>query len=189
MQVGRSDVPAAPENETVSLSTTEYAVLGILAEGQTHGFALSKQLAADSEVGRVFTVRRPLVYRALDRLVGIGYAEPVATERGDAGPQRVIHQVTPCGRRQLRGWLSEPVEHVRDLRVGFLLKVALLRRQGRSPSDLIESQLAAILPTLAALDEATATSDDHVELWRRHNAAAAVSYLDDLAHRYRPTNP
>ena len=102
---------------TTRLSITEYAVLGVLAEGPSHGFAIAKQLDSSAELGRVFTVRRPLVYRALDRLVEVGYAEAVSTEKGAAGPNRVIHRVTPPGRRRLRRWLTEPVEHVRDLRI------------------------------------------------------------------------
>ena len=51
------------------LSPTEHAVLGVLAEAPTHGFAIAKDLAPGTSVGRVLTVRRPLVYRALDRLV------------------------------------------------------------------------------------------------------------------------
>ena len=166
------------------LSTTEYVVLGVLAEGPSHGFAISKHLDAQSEIGRVFTVRRPLVYRALDRLVDAGYAEPVATERGDAGPQRTIHRVTRRGRRLLRRWLDQPVAHVRDLRIDFLLKLMLLRRSGRSPLELIGAQRAALRPTLVAL-EGTGP-DDPVELWRRHNAAAAAAYLDDLQRLCAP---
>ncbi len=98
----QSDETAAVETMTNQLSTTEYAVLGMLAEGPSHGFALSKSLQADGEIGRVCKVRRPLVYRALDRLVETGYAEPVATEKGDAGPQRVIHRITRRGRYLLR---------------------------------------------------------------------------------------
>jgi PadR family transcriptional regulator AphA len=170
---------------TNQLSTTEYAVLGILAEGPSHGFALSKSLQADGEIGRVCRVRRPLVYRALDRLVETGYAEPVATEKGDAGPQRVIHRITRRGRYLLRKWLAEPVEHVRDLRIEFLLKLALLRRSDRSPLELITRQKAALAPTMRALDDSTLGTDDHVGLWRQHNAAAAGAYLDDLERRYR----
>lgn len=166
------------------LSTTEYAVLGILAERPTHGFAISKHLDAGGALGRVFTVRRPLVYRALDRLVETGYAEPVVTERGDAGPQRTVHRVTARGRRRLRHWLVEPVTHVRDLRIDFLLKLTLLVRSGRSPIDLIRAQRAALGPTLFALEDAA--PDDAVELWRRHTAAAAAAYLEDLETRHRP---
>jgi PadR family transcriptional regulator AphA len=161
------------------LSVTEYAVLGLLAEGPSHGFALSKQLDPGSEVGRVLTVRRPLVYRALERLVEFGYVEPVTTERGE-GPRRVIHRITAAGGRRLRRWLTEPVEHVRDLRIEFLLKLTLIGRVGASPIELIRNQQQSLEPTLAALDETGVDVDDHVELWRRHNAAAAASYLDEL---------
>lgn len=165
-------------------STTEYAVLGILAAGPSHGFAISKQLAAGSQLGRVLTVRRPLVYRALDRLAETGYVEPVTTEKGDAGPNRVILSITPAGRRRLNRWLVEPVEHVRNLRIEFLLKLTLLERLHRSPRKLINSQRTALEATLTALDDPQVDPADHVELWRRHNAAAASAYLEELARLY-----
>src|SRR5262245_30857708 len=103
--------------EPVQLSLTEHAVLGVLAERPTHGFAIARTLSPTGSVGRVLTVRRPLVYRALDRLVDIGLAQPVHSEPGEAGPQRVIHKATPNGRRRLNRWLDEPVQHIRDLRI------------------------------------------------------------------------
>lgn len=169
------------------LSTTEFAVLGLLAERDSHGFALAKELDAGSDVGRVFTVRRSLVYRALDRLVEFGYAEAVTTEQGDAGPQRLIHRATSNGRRRLHAWLDEPVQHVRDLRIDFLLKLALLRRSGRSSARLIRSQVATLNDTLQALDGPD--RDDPVELWRWHNAAAARAYLADLEEMVRERHP
>lgn len=167
-----------------SLSATDYAVLGLLAEGPSHGFAISKRLDPDTEVGRVLTVRRPLVYRALDRLVDAGYAETVTTERGD-GPNRVIHRTTARGRARLHRWLAEPVGHVRELRIEFLLKLALLERSGESPLDLVHAQQEALGSTLVALDEPSSGDLDHVELWRRHNAAAAGAYLQDLENIHR----
>lgn len=165
------------------LSVTEYAVLGVLAEEQSHGFAIARELDTTGEVGRVFTVRRPLVYRALDRMVEIGYAEPVSTEKGE-GPRRVIHRITTTGRRRLRRWLAEPVDHVRELRIEFLLKLALLRRAGDPSLDLIRAQRQALAPTLRALEGTGIDPDDHVELWRRHNAEAADAYLEDLERLY-----
>lgn len=167
---------------TAHPSITEYAVLGILASGPSHGFAISKQLGPDEALGRVLTVRRPLVYRALDRMVEAGNVEPVTTEKGDAGPNRIVLRITAAGRRQLDQWLAEPVEHVRDLRIEFLLKLTLLEGLERSPARLIRRQRAALASTLTALDETQ--PGDHVELWRRHNAVAAAGYLDDLESRY-----
>ncbi|HZD23958.1 MAG TPA: PadR family transcriptional regulator, partial [Acidimicrobiia bacterium] len=152
------------------ISVTEYTVLGVMAEEPTHGFALAKKLAADSSVGRVFTVRRPLVYRAIDRLVETGYAEGVTTEKGD-GPKRVIYTITTTGRERLHRWLNEPVAHVRDLRIEFLLKLSLLQGSGHSPVALIRNQRTALASTFEALHGDDIAPEDHVELWRKHNAA------------------
>ena len=171
-----------PEN----LSITEYAVLGLLSEGPTHGFAIARDLAPDGEVGRLFTVRRPLVYRAIDRLVEAGYVEPVSIEQ-ELGPKRVILATTFAGRANVSRWLEKPVEHVRDLRIEFLLKLTLLVRSGRSPLDLIRRQRATLEETIDALDGPASGPPDHVELWRIHNAAAVSAYLRDLERRYSVT--
>ena len=168
--------------ESSELSVTEYAVLGILAEGPSHGFAVAKELVANAEVGRILTVRRPLVYRALDRLVDQRLAEPVTTEKSDSGPNRTIHRVTGRGRTRLRRWLDKPVDHVRDMRIEFLLKLAIIRRSGRSPARLVRAQKESLQSTLEALDDPE--TDDHVEIWRRHNARAAGAFLDELEQMY-----
>ena len=159
-------------------------MLGLLAEAPTHGFAIAKELAPGTSVGRVLTVRRPLVYRALDRLVALGLAEALHTEPGDAGPQRMVHRVTRPGRNRLNRWLAEPVEHVRDMRIEFQLKLVLLERSGKSPLTLVQAQRITLEPTLSALEAAPSAPIDHLELWRRHNAMAAASYLDHLESIY-----
>jgi DNA-binding PadR family transcriptional regulator len=162
---------------------TESVVLGVLAERPSHGFAVSKILAADGELGRVFTVRRPLVYRALDRLVEAKYAEPLVTEKSEAGPKRTVLRVTPAGRRQNRNWLAEPVEHVRDIRIELLVKLSLLDRSGRSSLQLVRRQREALDAALDALGDVPAARPDHVDLWRHHVAVAARTFLDDLEGR------
>ena len=127
-------------------------------------------------------VRPTETYRSLDRLVTEDLAEPVRTEPGDSGPRRTVHRATPAGRRRLRRWLEEPVGHVRDLRIEFQLKLALLDRADRSPLTLIAAQRDALAPTIVALEGQGPV--DHVELWRQHVAKAAGEYLDDLATRY-----
>lgn len=166
------------------LSLTEYAVLGLLAEKPTHGFAISRELAPSGAVGRVLTVRRPLTYRALDRLVMLGLAEPLHTEPGDGGPQRLIHKATSLGKRHLKGWLGEPVRHVRDMRIEFQLKMVLLQRSGASPLPLIEKQRRLLQPTLVAIDSYSTDPPDLLELWRQHNAAATDGYLKALEDLY-----
>jgi len=43
------------------LTAGEWAVLALLAEAPTHGFAIAKAMAPEGEVGKVWSVRRPLV--------------------------------------------------------------------------------------------------------------------------------
>ena len=123
--------------EAPRLSLTEYAVLGVLAEGPSHGFAIARELAPTGSIGRVLTVRRSLAYRAIDRLVSEGLARPTRVEAGDAGPQRRVHRITPAGRRLLTAWLERPVRHLREMRLEFRLKLVLLERAGRSPLALV----------------------------------------------------
>lgn len=164
-------------------SLTEWAVLAVLAERPAHPFAVARLLAQDGELGRVLTVRRPLVYRAAERLAAAGLCRPDHTEPGEGGPERTVYRATPAGRRALAKWLAEPVTRVRELRLEFLLKVRLTRRAGRSPLPLVQAQRAALasrLAGLAAVDEAAA---DEVALWRRHNAGSARAFLEDLEAR------
>jgi PadR family transcriptional regulator AphA len=161
------------------LSLTEWAVLAVLAEQPAHPFAVARLLAQDGELGRVLTVRRPLVYRAAERLAAAGLCRPDHTEPGEGGPERTVYRVTPAGRGALAGWLAEPVAHVRDLRLEFLLKVRLTRRAGKPALPLVRAQQAALGGRLEAL--ASGDAEDEVTLWRRHNARAALDFLQDLA--------
>ncbi len=165
-----------PEN----LSLTEWAVLGVLAEAPAHPFAIARHLGADGTLGRVLTVRRPLVYRALDRLVESGLAAPVRSEPGEAGPRRTVHRVTTVGVSSLDQWLAEPVHHIRELRLAFLLKAALLQRAGRPVDQLVRLQRTALADRFAAL-ASTTEEGDLVDRWRRHQAAGARAFLDELA--------
>jgi DNA-binding PadR family transcriptional regulator len=167
---------------TRSRPLAEWAVLGLLAEGPAHPFALARQLGAGGPLGRVMTVRRPLVYRAVERLEAGGLVARDRTEPGEAGPERTVYRVTPAGRRLFDGWIAEPVAHVRDLRLAFLLKLLLLRRSGRSPAGLVEAQRSVLSATLARLAELP-EDPDAVDLWRHHNAVAVAGFLADVAGR------
>ena len=162
-------------------SLNEWVVLALLLEGECHGFALAKRLAPGTDLGRILTLSRPLVYRALDRLVERDLAAVATTEPGDSGPTRTVHHITNAGKRAATAWLAEPVHHVRDVRVVFLVKLRLLERLGRSPAGLIEAQQAALQDTINGLTQPPAGNDaDVVDLWRSHSAAAVAQFLQAL---------
>ena len=170
---------------TPSLSLNEWTVLALLGEGAAHGFALARELEPTSDLGRIFMVHRPLVYRALSRVVALGLAEPHLTEPGVAGPRRTQHRLTHTGRAAVAAWLATPVDHVRDLRIEFLLKLRLNERSHLDHSKLVHHQQAALADTINQLIE-VGQDADVVDLWRRQNALATSAFLTSLNNGVQP---
>ena len=171
-------MPPLPE-----LSLSDWAVLGVIAERPTHGWPVVRELAADGSIGRIWTVSRPLVYRALSTLLALGLIEDVGESAGARGPQRNIVRVTRPGRAALRHWLDEPVDHVREVRNELLVKLALRDRAGQSSRPLVERQLAHLEPVFSAVTRAPAGEGFELVLarWRREQALAVRRFLRSQA--------
>ena len=122
------------------LGAGEWAVLALLAEQPTHGFAVARAMSPEGEIGKVWTMRRPLVYRAIDLLTEDGFVRAAGTEPSSSGPRRMLVEATPAGRRALTGWLAEPVEHVRDARSLLMLKLLFLARGDVDQAPLLTAQ-------------------------------------------------
>jgi len=164
------------------LSLAEWTVLALLREQPAHGFAIAQLTAPDGELGRIWRIPRPVVYRSIGRLVEAGFITPESVEPG-LGPQRTIYAVTTQGRQEVENWLGTPVEHVRDIRSHLLIKLALLYRAGWDPADLLQRQRAELEPIAQAIEAQRAELEgfDAVLLaWRRATAAAALGFLDDV---------
>jgi PadR family transcriptional regulator AphA len=184
-QAGQSEDGLSPSDDRpvgAQCSLNEWVVLALLGEGPNHGFSLAKELSPGTDLGRVLTVRRPLVYRALDRSVDRGFAVPYQTEPGDSGPTRTVHRVTDVGDALTLRWLVEPVNHIRDVRVEFLVKLRLMERRGLSASVLISAQRAALTETIDGLTnrQSNDADADVVDHWRAENARAVARFLDQL---------
>lgn len=76
------------------LSLTDRAVRAALGEGAAHGFKLAALFAKDGELGTVWTVQRPQVYRALEHLELRGLAYTTGHEPGAGGPPRLEYILT-----------------------------------------------------------------------------------------------
>ena len=143
------------------LAPGEWSCLALLANTPGHGWALAKEISRTGEVGRVWAVGRPLVYRALDLLERRGLIEQVGSEPGSRGPNRALFQATERGRAELARWLAEPVDHVRDVRSLFLLKLVLSERAGLDSRPLLRAQRAVTLPAVSALEARLAPERRH----------------------------
>jgi DNA-binding PadR family transcriptional regulator len=166
----------------VPLGLAEWTVLSVIAERPVHGFAVAALTAPDGDLGRVWHIPRPVVYRALGRLVD---AELIATEAVESGPgpQRTRYSASPAGREAAERWLQTPVEHVREIRSHLLIKLALLDRRGVDPAELLARQREALEPIAAAVsvERRRSAGFDRVLLaWRQAMADAALSFLDDV---------
>ena len=168
-----------------SLPLAEYTVLAVLSERPTHGFAIARLTSPDGELGRIWHVPRPVVYRSIGRLLDAGLITPAAVESG-RGPQRTVYTATPEGLRAAAQWLDTPVEHVRDVRSQLLLKLALLDRVGRDPTDLLRRQKVILEPIAEAVRSERPQGkgfDATLLTWRRATAAATMNFLEDILRR------
>lgn len=166
-----------------ALSPTEWASLALLAEQPAHGFAVARALAPGGEVGRVWSCSRPLVYRALAVLAERGLIEERGSEVSDAGPRRTTYAPTRAGLRELERWLSEPAEHVRDIRSALMLKLLFLSRRGADPQGLLERQREVLASLVDGLEGAAGRGDGFDQvlyLWRLESARAALRFVDDV---------
>src|SRR5712691_7385893 len=105
---------------TISLSDTEYAVLGLLTFGERSGYELD-QLASRS-IGYFWRPAKSKIYAILPRLVVRGFAES-STVAQARRPDKQLYRLTPSGLQTFREWLDSdsPVRSVS--RDGLLLKL------------------------------------------------------------------
>jgi PadR family transcriptional regulator AphA len=123
------------------------------------------------------------VYRALGRLLEAELVRPDAVE-SEAGPQRTVYASTPLGHREAEKWLQSPVEHVREMRSHFLVKLALLDRRRGDPAPVLAQQRETLTTIARALDAEAArhTGFDAVLFsWRRATTASALDFVEDLS--------
>ena len=170
-----------PRTTTEQLLLGEWACLGILYQGPTHGFAIASRLKPGGDIGRVWSLSRPLTYRSLDQLTLRGHIHPIGEERGIAGGNRTILAATRQGRAALRKWVATPVAHLRDLRSELLLKLvdrrAVRHRRAADAASASAQRVAAIAEALDA--QAAAAEPDVVTLWRNESSDMALRFIGE----------
>jgi PadR family transcriptional regulator AphA len=119
------------------LSTTEGAVLGLVAFGRRSGYDLAR-LAAES-IEHLWTPSQSQIYKTLPRLAAGGLVDAVEVEQRGR-PDKSLYRLTAKGRRALRRWLDEVEEEPASGRVAFPLKLFFC--EFASPSTA-EAQLNA----------------------------------------------
>jgi PadR family transcriptional regulator, regulatory protein AphA len=86
------------------LTTTSYAILGLLAIRSWSTYELTKQM--DRSLGRIWPRATSKLYEEPKKLVEHGYATARSDRVGNR--PRTVYAITAKGRRALSAWLSEP---------------------------------------------------------------------------------
>ena len=123
---------------TAPLSLAEATCLALITQGFEHGWAIGSELAADGPLGAIWSLSRPLTYRAIEGLVERSLVTRTAGDEG-RGRERAVLRPTAAGRRAATTWLDSPAEHLRDLRTELLLKLTLRQRTGCSTRRSVRS--------------------------------------------------
>ena len=97
-----------PVTDEPALSLAEWLVLCLVCEKPQHGFAIARLLQPGGEVGKIWRVPKPVVYRALQRLENAGLLQSTAPEPSSMGPVREPVRVTSRGRKLATAWLTRP---------------------------------------------------------------------------------
>jgi DNA-binding PadR family transcriptional regulator len=175
---------AAHETAWAEPSFAEHVCLALVANGSSHGWAVGTELAPAGSLGRIWTLSRPLTYRAIDGLVDKGLVRRARSAEGRGSARRAL-AVTTAGRRALRRWLDHPVQHVRDVRTELLVKLVLREWAGLDNEALLAAQQAVFAPLIDGL--LSSPEGDLVDLWRRESARAVERFLDQASRT--PTVP
>lgn len=174
------------EAEEPALSLAEWLVLCLVCEKPRHGFALATLLGSAGDLGRVWRVPKPVVYRALQRLETLGLVRTAEQQASSQGPVRSLVDATPAGRTAAAAWLTRPASHNRDVRSELLVKLALLDRAGADPQPLLQAQREQLIPVVDGLHDrldAAAGFERTLALWRYETVSATVRFLDALTAR------
>ncbi len=129
--------------------SVKYAMLGILAEKDLHGYELKSSF--DEKVGDFWSLNYGQIYSTLDRLE----KEDLVThdrQTQDKRPDKKIYSITPKGKKELGEWLSAPVSKVRALRDEFFIKLVFMDKRNPGPVlELIEKQKTLYLKQMNRL--------------------------------------
>ncbi len=140
-------------NSEPLLLTSEYALLGFLAEGSSHGYELHKKLIDPAGFGMIWGIKIANMYAQLEKLARKGYIVG-KVQVNDQRPARTEYTLTVEGKAEFDRWLTQLVEHPRDFRHEFMARVYfLLRFQPEALHELIDRQLATSEGWLSAISQ------------------------------------
>jgi len=132
-----------------------HATLGVLLEGQQHGYRLSQLLA--ERVGSD-CYNSGQIHMTLERLEKKGWARSILHERN--GRRRRTFTITPAGREEFERWLQEPIPVTKPARDEIVLRLPFLgERDIHRLTEILEERRQEYVERLRTIDEPPVPKD------------------------------
>jgi DNA-binding PadR family transcriptional regulator len=165
--------------------STEYILLGLVAQGPVHGYDLHKKLATLDGLSSIWHVKQSQLYALLDKLETLGFLQAIPTT-GAAYALRKQYHITETGRQAFADWMLSPVQHGREMRQDFLARLYFARLTGSAAvQQLIDAQYTTCLGWQRSLQtEVDGLSDPAsfqgvVSAYRLNQINAMLAWLDE----------
>ena len=169
------------------LPFAERVCLVLITQEVSHGWALGSMLAPDGELGRIWTLSRPLTYRAIDGLVDKGLITRTGQAAGRGRDRVLLAPTAPAAESPGSGSRSPSSTCATSARSCWSSCSS-----GTGPASTTSRcwprQAELFEPAIDALTS-THRDDDLVDLWRRESARAVRRFLDQALHPSGPAAP
>lgn len=164
--------------------TTELALLGFLHEQPMYGYEIHQRMSDPAGLGQVWQVKQSQLYALMGKLEEEGYLSTELQPQESRPPRKVFH-LTPLGTQVFLEWLNSPVEHGRDMRLDFLVKLYFAQKEGvNAVVELVQKQREVVLSWLNYQDEHAApeqvppTYEWYVREFRGEQNRSFLAWLD-----------
>jgi len=121
---------------------SEFAILGFLFPGPSHGYELHKKMTDPSGIGMVWEVKLSNLYAQLGKLEkkGLILKKPQIQE---SRPSRTKYALTPAGMATFTEWLHTNISHPRHFRQEFMVRLYFLQTyEPENVQNQIHTQLS-----------------------------------------------
>ena len=108
-------------------SSLYIALLAFFIDKPSHGYEIYKFLESEIAFFKIWLLKRSQFYSYLDRLYSEGFLSQ-QIEEGTQYPDRRIFSITVFGKEKLEEWLISPVQHGREMRQDFLIKLYISQK-------------------------------------------------------------
>ena len=175
--------------------TTELALLGFLSREPMYGYEIHQRMSDPQGLGQVWQVKQSQLYALLGKLEGEGYLAS-ELQLQEARPPRKMFQLTEAGKKVFQEWLHSPVEHSREVRLDFLVKLYFLREEGaEAVSQLIDRQRLVSQDWLSHQGEPPQTGQQlpayewYVRQFRAQQIQAILAWLEQVQQAVGKAGP